>query len=259
MGAKQPIVILEKKGNIARVTINRPEKRNALNQGVRDAFISIFEDIQKDDEIKVVTTTGAGDLAYSAGMDLNDLMYRREHPEVPNPPSISETVKDCPKVTIAVVNGYCLGAGLSTMACHDLAIASEEKAKFGLPEVMRDLVPRGAVARICQNASRKWALEMLLTGKNWDAKRAYQAGLINRIVPHAQLQEAAYEWALEIARWDPVTLLYCKKAAYAIMDAKTYQEQMEAGNFWHEEYGKAKPEWTRLRDTIAGNGIKANT
>ncbi|MBI4334018.1 MAG: enoyl-CoA hydratase/isomerase family protein [Chloroflexi bacterium] len=258
MTSREPVVILVKKGNVACVTINRPEKRNALNQDVRDGFAGVFEEINKDDAIKVVTTTGAGDVAYSAGMDLNDLLDRFTHPDDPDPPSLSELVRDCPKITIAVVNGYCLGAGFSLMACHDLAIASKEKAQFGLPEIMRDFIPRGAAARICQGTNRKWAMEMLVTGKNWDAKRAYKGGLVNRIVPHAELQAAAFQWAKEIAQWNARTLMNIKKAVHAIYEAPTYRAQMEAGERLHEEDNRDNPGWGGLRDFLGGKGIKAN-
>lgn len=260
MTSREPPVILEKKDNIAMITINRPEKRNALSKEVRTAMLSILEEIRNDDSIKVVTTTGAGDIAYCAGMDLGELLSRHDHPgQEVEPQSLSQMIREFSKVTIAIVNGYALGAGLTFMNGHDLAIASEENAKFGLPEIMRSFVPKGAVVPLCRYTHMKWALEMLLTGKNWDAERAYQAGLVNRVVPHARLREEGQEWASEIARWDPVTLMYCKKAAYSSVDAATYRQALEIVALWQGEEARMNPRTSQgLRDFVAGKGVKAN-
>ncbi|MBI4334883.1 MAG: enoyl-CoA hydratase/isomerase family protein [Chloroflexi bacterium] len=259
MTSNGPAVILEKKDGIAHITLNRPERRNALSKEVRDGLTSVLDGLRNDDSIRVVTTTGAGDVAYCAGMDVRELKERHEHPESGGEEQhLSLFVRQFPKVTIAIVNGYALGAGLSLMNCHDLAIASEN-AKFGLPEIMRSFVPRGAVVPLFRQTHMKWAFEILLSGKNFDAQRAYQAGLINRVVPHARLQEAAQEWAKEIARWDPLTLMYCKKAAYSSVDASTYLQALELVSLWQGEEARKNPRSSEgLRDFIAGKGVKAN-
>lgn len=258
MTLPQP-VILEKKGSVANITINRPEKRNALSKEVLEIIFSMLEAIRKDQTIKVVTTTGAGDIAYSAGMSLEELKQRHERPGSVEIPDLFNTIRAYPKVTIAVVNGFALGAGLTLVNCHDLAIASEEKAKFGLPEIMRGFVPKAAPVPLFRATHTKWAFEMLLTGKNWDANRAYHAGLVNRVVPHAQLHKEAENWAKEIAQWDPMTLTYCKRAAYSSMDAPTYRQALEVVALWQGEEARLNPKTSQgLRDFIEGKGIKAD-
>ncbi|MBI4334886.1 MAG: enoyl-CoA hydratase/isomerase family protein [Chloroflexi bacterium] len=252
-------VILEKKGHVARITINNPEKRNALTQEVQGALVSSLRDLENDETIRVVTTTGAGDIAFCAGMSLVELKQRHEHPSKVRLPDITAAFRDFPKVTIAVVNGYALGAGCTLVACHDLAVASEEKAQFGLPEIMRGFVPRVAIAPLFRMTHTKWAFEMVLTGRNWDAKKAYQAGLINRVVPHAELQQAAQEWAEEIAQWDPITLMYCKRAAYSSVDMPTYRQAVDVASLWQSEEARVNPRSSQgLRDFLEGKGVKAN-
>jgi enoyl-CoA hydratase/carnithine racemase len=115
-------------------------------------------------------------------------------------------IRTFPKVTVAVVNGFCLGAGITLLLPHDLAIASD-RAQFGLPEVMRGFLPYPIIATMFKTLiPTKFAFEMILTGKNWDAQRSMAAGLINRVVPHEQLQDEAWKWAHEIGAFDKVTL-----------------------------------------------------
>lgn len=255
----EPAVLMEKKEGIARITINRPERRNALSKEVLDGLAAAMEDARKDASIKVVTTTGAGDIAYSAGMDVKELLHRHDNPGSSEAPGVSLIIREFPKVTIAIVNGYALGAGLSLMNAHDLAIASEENSKFGLPEIIRSFVPHGAIVPLCRNTHLKWALEMLLTGKNWDAQRAYQSGLINRVVPHAQLQAEGLALAQEIAQWDPMTLKYCKKAAYSSLEGGTYRQALELVALWQGEEARLNPRTSEgLRHFVSGKGIKAN-
>ncbi len=259
MSSSRGPIILEKLGNVARVTLNRPEKKNAINFELQAALRAVFDELRNDDSIRVVMTTGAGDDAYCAGMDVRELLHRHDHPGGAQPPSISPFVRDYPKVTMAVVNGYALGAGFSLVDGHDLAVASEEKAKFGLPEIMRGFVPKVAIAPLFRNTSIKWAMEMLLTGENWDARRAYQAGLVNKVVPHADLQKTALDWARRIAQWDPVTVKYCKKAGYASLDASTYAQAVEVVALWQGEEARLNPRSSQgLREFVGGKGIKAD-
>jgi enoyl-CoA hydratase/carnithine racemase len=108
---------------------------------------------------------------------------------------------------------------------HDLAIASD-KAQFGLPEIKRGFLPYPILATIFRTLiPTKLAFELILTGQNWDAKKSREAGLINRVVPHDQLQEAAWQWGEEIGKFDQTTLKYCKMAAHAAEIAWLMQEE----------------------------------
>lgn len=238
MTMERKFILVEKRGRVAKITINRPEKRNAVSVGTLREIGAALDELRDDDQISVILTTGAGDEAYCAGRDLTEFPRDRLEPDerdTRNPTSayvVGEMIRSHPKIVIAVVNGYCLGAGITLLLPHDLAIASEEKSKFGLPEVMRGFLPYPIAATIFKSLiPTKFGLEMILTGKNWDAKKALEVGLINRIVPHAQLQDAAWEWAEEIARWDRLTLQYCKKAANSSMETPSIPLATEI--VWH--------------------------
>ena len=239
--------ILETRGAVAKITINRPEKRNALSRDTIREILAVFEELRTDDAIAVVLTTGAGDVAYCAGRDLSEFPTeggqnrgtdRRAQPRAYH---VAEVIRTFPKVTIAVVNGYCLGGGITLLLPHDLAIASE-KAQFGLPEIMRGFLPYPIIATMFKTLiPTKFAFEMILTGKNWDAQRSMQAGLINRVVAHDQLQEDAWKWAEEIGKFDKTTLKYCKMAAHAAMEAASVPLAAEIAWLMQEEHALVNP------------------
>jgi len=239
--------ILETRGAVAKITINRPEKRNALSRDTIRELLAVFEELRGDDAIAVVLTTGAGDVAYCAGRDLSEFPTeggknrgtdRRLEPRAYH---VAEVIRTFPKVTIAVVNGYCLGGGITLLLPHDLAIASD-KAQFGLPEIGRGFLPYPIVATLFRALlPTKLAFELILTGKNWDAKRSLEAGLINRVVPHERLQEAAWQWGEEIGKFDKTTLKYCKMAAYAAMEAASVPAAAEIAWLMQEEHALVNP------------------
>jgi enoyl-CoA hydratase/carnithine racemase len=255
-------LILEKREGIARITINNPEKRNCLSEQTSRELLAALEEIRNDDTVSVVTTTGAGDVSFCAGMDVHDLKRYYEHPETEAESTVlqlDETVRNFPKVTIAVVNGYCLGAAITFLVSHDLAIASEEKASFGLPEIMRGFTPKYVVGALFKAISMKFAFDMLLSGENWDARKAQAAGLVSRIAPHAKLHDTAFQWAKLIARWDPMTLEYCKKAAHASMEQTTFYGALMASALYHMEHANYNPKTQQgLRDFISKEGVKAD-
>jgi enoyl-CoA hydratase/carnithine racemase len=239
--------IVETRGAVAKITINRPEKRNALSRDTIREILAVFEELRKDDSIAVVMTTGAGDVAYCAGRDLSEFPTeggknrgsdRRAEPRAYH---VSEMIRTFPKVTIAVVNGYCLGGGITLLLPHDLAIASD-KAQFGLPEIMRGFLPYPIIATMFKTLiPTKFAFEMILTGKNWDAKKSMEAGLINRVVPQDQLQDEAWRWGEEIGKFDKVTLKYCKMAAHASMEAASVPAAAEIAWLMQEEHALVNP------------------
>src|SRR6266705_6668957 len=151
MPTERKYILVEKRGAVARITINRPDKRNALSRDTIREMLAVFEELRSDDSIAVVLTTGAGDISYCAGRDLSEFPTeggknrgtdRRAEPRAYH---VAEVIRTFPKVTIAVVNGYCLGAGITLLLPHDLAIASD-KAQFGLPEIMRGFLPYPIIA-----------------------------------------------------------------------------------------------------------------
>jgi len=239
--------IVEKRDAVAKITINRPEKRNALSRDTIREILAVFEDLRKDDSVAVVLTTGAGDVAYCAGRDLSEFPTeggknrgtdRRAEPRAYH---VAEVIRTFPKVTIAVVNGYCLGGGITLLLPHDLAIASD-KAQFGLPEIKRGFLPYPIIATMFKTLiPTKLAFELILRGKNWDAKKSMDAGLINRVVPHEQLQDEAWKWGEEIGKFDKVTLKYCKMAAHASMEAAGVPAAAEIAWLMQEEHALVNP------------------
>ena len=241
MQVEREFVVVEKRGGVAKIIFNRPAKRNALSRAMIREILDALEEIRSDNSIAVVLTTGAGDVAYCAGRDLSEFpteggQSTLERRSLPRAYHIAEAIRTFPKVTIAVVNGFCLGAGITLLLPHDLAIASAT-SQFGLPEIMRGFLPYPIVATIFRTlVPTKYAFELILTGKNWDAKKSMEVGLINRVVPHQELQEAAWQWGEEIAQWDKTTLKYCKMAAHASMEAPTVPAAAEIAWLMQEEH-----------------------
>jgi len=239
--------ILEKRGAVAKITINRPEKRNALSRAAIREMLAVLEELRTDDDIAVVLTTGAGDVAYCAGRDLSEFPTegaqnrgtdRRAEPRAYH---LAEVLRTYPKVTIAVVNGFCLGGGITLLLPHDLAIASD-KAQFGLPEIKRGFLPYPIIATMFKTLiPTKFAFEMILTGENWDAQRSMAAGLINRVVPHDKLHDEAWKWGEEIGRFDKITLKYCKMAAHSSMEAASVPLAAEIAWLMQEEHALVNP------------------
>ncbi len=263
--ASQKLALIERDGNIARVTLNDPEKRNRLSQELISDVIAAFEELRDDDDIAVVVTTGAGDVSWSAGQSGHVLLAglearKRGDKIVKNRMTeLNELVRNYPKVTIAAVNGYCLGAAITLLCCHDLAIASAENARFGLPEIFRGFPPKTILTSLFRAVPTKWAFDMVITGENWDARTAQMAGLITRIVPHAQLIERATQWAKEIAQWDRLTQEYSKKAAHAGMDEPSWVKSLTLTGFYCDEHNRVNAKSHEgMRQFLGKTGVKAN-
>src|SRR4030095_15146240 len=247
METERKYILVEQRGAVAKITINRPEKGNALSRAAIREMLAVFEELRADESIAVVLTTGAGEIAYCAGRDLSEFPTEggknrgRDRSAEPRAYHVAEVIRTFPKVTIAVVNGFCLGAGITLLLPHDLAIASE-RAQFGLPEIMRGFLPYPIIATMFKSLiPTKFAFEMILTGRNWDAKKSMEAGLINRVVPHAELQDAAWKWGEEIGKFDQVTLKYCKMAAHASMEAASEPLAAEIAWLMQEEHTLVNP------------------
>ncbi len=256
-------VIIERDENIATVIMNDPEKRNNLSPDMRESLEAAYQELQDDDAIDVVITTGAG-VAWTAGLAGQWLIEGGERARAGDSswrrPAGGPNMRTFPKVTIAAVNGYCLGGGIAFLNSQDLAIASEEKAVFGLPEILRGFPPGGNLAQSCnRNMPLKWSMDMALTGDNIDARTAQRIGLVSRVVPHDKLMECAVQWAKEISRWDKITLEYIKKMwNYGINEAD-FDKAIEPLNMMGAEYSRVNPKTHQgFRDFFAKTGVKAN-
>ena len=212
-------ILFEKKDGIATITLNSPDKLNAISFKMRDSLMQVIDDLGKDDSVKVVILTGAG-RGFCAGADLSELAGGTR-PE----PSIYEQLQGVPrpsffkleKPVIAAVNGACVGAGLSLALTCDIRIASD-KAKFGSAFIKLGAPPDNGMTywlpKIIGHAN---ALEFLLTGKIVMGTEAKQIGLVNQVVPGEELMKVSQEMAVQIAQYPVLALALTKRLVYRSM------------------------------------------
>lgn len=207
-------LLVERRERVAVITINRPEKRNALNIKTREEGAAAFEELRADDSVRVVVVTGAGDKAFVAGADISEFEGRTAvtQRDVMTGRSLFTAVDTFPKPVIAMVNGYCLGGGCELALACDLRVASD-KASFGQPEINLGIIPGGGgTQRLTHLVGEGKAMEMILTGDIIDAQTAYSIGLVNMVVPADQLEAKTMEVAGRIAEKSPVALRMAKEA-----------------------------------------------
>lgn len=207
-------LLLERRGRVAIITVNRPEKRNALNIKTREEGAALIEELRTDDSVNVVVITGAGDKAFIAGADIAEFAGRTAHTqrEVMVARSLFNAIDTFPKPVIAMVNGYCLGGGCEVALACDIRIASET-ASFGQPEINLGIIPGGGgTQRLTRLVGEGKAMEMILTGQIIDAKTAFNIGLVNHVVPPDQLEAKTMELANSIAEKGPIAVRLAKEA-----------------------------------------------
>ncbi len=204
----------EKKGRIAVMTINRPEAMNAFTAEMLRAMDAAFADFSADDDLWVAILTGAGDRAFSSGMDLKEAIpMLQSGDEMGYEDHTKRPFSDVFKPIIAAVNGHCIAGGLEFLQGTDLRIAAEH-ATFGLGEVRWGIIPTGGThIRLPRQIPWAVAMELLLTGRPIDARRAYDIGLVNRVVPKDQLMDAAMELAEVICKNGPLAVRTAKEIA----------------------------------------------
>jgi len=240
-------VLYEKKDGKAYITLNRPEKRNALTYAAFDRLMALLEDAQRDDDIRVVVIRGAGG-HFCAGHDLAEIgsEYGFDPSGKGRRPSQRarldfdrrhlQQFRDllyCSKPTVALVRGYCVGAGLHIVEACDLAIASDA-AKMGHPEQKAGLA--GAAYMTAWNimaAGPKKARELLLIADVLAPQEAVQMGLINKVVPDDELEAAGEEWADRIARLPRDAIAIGKAAAHMALDSLGMTSQFTHGYVLH--------------------------
>jgi enoyl-CoA hydratase len=214
MPASYETLLIERRGRVAIITINRPEKRNALNIKTRQEGAAALDELRDDAEIGVVVFTGAGDKAFIAGADIAEFANRTAltQRDVMLDRSLFNAIDSFPKPVIAMVNGYCLGGGCELALACDLRIASET-ASFGQPEINLGIIPGGGgTQRLTRLIGEGKAMELIMTGDIIDAKTAYTLGLVNTVVPAADLEAKTMELANRIAEKSPIALQMAKEA-----------------------------------------------
>jgi len=232
--ADEGVVKVERLGNVMLVTINRPEARNACNQAVWLSGGEALVEAEKDVSVRAIVVTGAGDQSFCAGADLKAIA--RGERIVPEDPvkaawGFAGIVRhNVSKPIIAAVNGPALGGGTELALSCDLIVASET-AIFGLPEVKRGLLAgAGGAFRIVQQLPRKIGMELLLTGDPITAARALELGLVNQVVPQAEVIAAALAFAERITTNAPLSVQASKRIALGIVDGKIAAED----SFWSQ-------------------------
>jgi feruloyl-CoA hydratase/lyase len=254
--ARWQTVKVDVENGIGWITLNRPEKRNAMSPTLNREMIDVLETLELDDDAQVIVLTGAGD-AWTAGMDLKE--YFRE---TDGKPEITQERirRDCSqwqwkllrmysKATIAMVNGWCFGGAFSPLVACDLAIAADD-AVFGLSEVNWGIPPGNLVSKaVADTMGHRNALHYIMTGDTFTGKEAASMGLVNKSVPKEQLREAVIELAGKLLEKNPVVLRYAK-----IGFKRARELTWEQG----EDYLYAKTDQSNYRDPEKGRkeGLK---
>ncbi|WP_044563708.1 crotonase/enoyl-CoA hydratase family protein [Azospirillum sp. B4] len=205
-----PLLLTALEDGIATLTLNRPEKLNALSYGLVDTLLTALDGMEGEPSVRAIILTGAGDRAFSAGGDIPEfarsvrqgtLVAVRDF--VRRGQALTSRIEAYPKPIIVAVNGLAYGGGCEITEAAPLAVASE-LARFAKPEIKLAMPPTfGGTQRLPRLAGRKRALDLLLTGDSFGADRALDLGLVNRVVPHDQLMPAARDLALRIIRHAP--------------------------------------------------------
>lgn len=214
---KDSVVLRRDEGRVAVLTVNRPDKLNALNQQVRDDMLAHLAAIETDEGIGVVVVTGAGEKAFIAGADIGEFEGRSpfDQREAMASPRIFDVMASYPKPVIAMINGFCLGGGCELAMSCDLRIAADG-ARFGQPEIKLGLIPGGGgTQRMPRLVGMGHAMRLILSGDMIPAAEAKEIGLVEMVVPAAELEEKTLELAGKIAAMSPLTLRVAKEALRA--------------------------------------------
>jgi enoyl-CoA hydratase len=207
-------ITLEKRGKVAVLTINRPDKLNALNKQVHAECVSVLDELRKDDSVRVLVITGSGEKAFVAGADIKE--FADETPisqrSTFQERSLFNSIDIFPKPVIAMVNGFCLGGGNELAMACDIRICSEN-ARFAQPEINLGIIcGGGGTQRLTNLVGEGRAMEMVLTGDMIDAPTAEKIGLVNHVYPADQLEAETMKLAEKIAEKAPIALQLSKEA-----------------------------------------------
>lgn len=206
-------VLWRMEDGVATLTFNRPERLNAINYELADRLMARLDAIEVDDDVRAVILTGTGERAFSAGGDIHEFALSVERGEavavrdfVRRGQAMTARLESFPKPVIVAVNGLAFGGGCEITEAAHLAIAAEN-ALFAKPEITLGMPPTfGGTQRLPRVAGRKRALELLLTGESFDARRAVELGLVNHVVPDNELLARAHQLALRIIRHSPLAV-----------------------------------------------------
>ena len=229
------LTVLE--NNIFTITINRPDKLNALNKTVIEELSSAIDEVISNKEIKSAIITGAGPKAFVAGADISEFLSLDANGgkalAQKGQDMVFTKIENCPKPIVAAVNGFALGGGCELAMCCHFRLANEN-AKFGQPEVNLGLIPGyGGTQRLVQLIGKGKALELLMSGNMIDANEAKQIGLVNQVTTPETLLEQTTKILSIINSKAPLAVAACIKAANAVYDENKNGFEVEV-----EEFGK---------------------
>jgi enoyl-CoA hydratase len=210
-------LIVQRDGAVAIVTVNRPDKRNALNAVVRAEIVQVLDRLRDDDETRVVIITGAGDKAFIAGADINEFAQRTplEQRALMAERTLFDAIAAFPKPVIAMINGFALGGGCEVALACDMRVAARS-ARLGQPEIKLGIIPGGGgTQRLPRLVGSGRALRMILSGELIDAAEAERIGLVDSVFEDAELRAKTMELALAMSAQSPLTLRLAKAAVRA--------------------------------------------
>src|SRR5947199_7577574 len=205
-------ILVERAGRVAILTINRPDKLNALNQQVRDEMLEILAGIEHDDAVGVVVITGAGEKSFIAGADIGEFAGRTpfDQRHAMRSPRVFDIMASFPKPVIAMINGFCLGGGCELAMSCDIRIASEQ-ARFGQPEINLGIIPGGGgTQRLPRLVGTGHAMRLILTGDMIPAAEAKEIGLVELVVTAEELRAKRLELAHKTASTSPLPQSHAK-------------------------------------------------
>jgi len=219
-------------GGILTATLNRPDKRNAIDREMIDALLATFERADLDAEVRVIALRGAG-RDFCAGMDLNELLASADHTPEQNRAAalhfggIFPRMRRLPKPVVAVVQGRALAGGCGLATGCDIVLAAES-AQFGYPEVQRGFVPAIVMALLRRAVGEKVAFDLAATGRLLDATEAAAAGLVSRVYEDADFEEQAADVLRGLAASSPSALAFTKQQFYQL-DGLGFEEGIRLG------------------------------
>jgi len=211
-----PVLERRREGAVEILTLNRPERRNALDSALIGALHDAFAEIVADDGVRAVVLTGAGDRAFCSGMDLKDFSARPSDQDAISAGGDSSDARftivpwDYPKPIVAAVNGAAVAGGFELLMACDLIVAADH-AVFGLSEVKRGLLPGGGGTLLATRVPMAIALEITMVGDTFDAARALDIGLVNRVVPAGRVLDEALALAGRLAENGPLAVTVVKQ------------------------------------------------
>lgn len=207
-------ITVERRGAVAVLTINRPDKLNALSSAVHREGIAALDELRGDDSVRVLVVTGSGEKAFIAGADISEFAGHTPITQraVFQERTLFNSIDTFPKPVIAMVNGFCLGGGNELALACDIRMASET-ARFSQPEINLGIMPGGGgTQRLTRLVGEGRSMELVLTGDMIDAATAEKIGLVNHVYPADQLEAETMKLAEKIAEKAPIALALCKEA-----------------------------------------------